>query len=90
MPASLATRIDQTCRLRGTFTLRSGQISQDYFDKYLFEADPVLLSEVGSGMSALVPPDTEVVAGMELGGIPMATVIRWSVPSIASRVGQKI
>ncbi|MGZ4681063.1 MAG: orotate phosphoribosyltransferase, partial [Acidimicrobiales bacterium] len=38
----LATRINDVCRLTGRFELRSGQVSDQYFDKYLFEADPVL------------------------------------------------
>ena len=42
----LARRVGQACRLTGTFTLRSGQVSTTYFDKYLFEADPVLLGAV--------------------------------------------
>ncbi|WP_278258566.1 hypothetical protein [Nocardioides convexus] len=37
---ALAADIDATCRLTGEFTLRSGQVSNEYFDKYLFEADP--------------------------------------------------
>jgi orotate phosphoribosyltransferase len=42
----LARDVDARCRLRGRFTLRSGQVSSEYFDKYLFEADPVLLQRV--------------------------------------------
>lgn len=36
----LAEAIDQRCRLTGEFTLRSGRIVSEYFDKYRFEADP--------------------------------------------------
>jgi orotate phosphoribosyltransferase len=36
----LARDIDVRCRLHGSFVLRSGQIAGEYFDKYLFEADP--------------------------------------------------
>jgi orotate phosphoribosyltransferase len=39
----LARAIDARSRLHGSFVLRSGQVSDEYFDKYLFEADPVLL-----------------------------------------------
>jgi orotate phosphoribosyltransferase len=31
------------CHVTGSFTLRSGRVSDEYFDKYLFESDPVLL-----------------------------------------------
>ena len=72
---SLAADIDSVCRLSGTFTLRSGQVSSEYFDKYLFEADPALLARVAQQMAGLVPDDTEMLGGLELGGIPIATVI---------------
>jgi orotate phosphoribosyltransferase len=72
---TLAARINDRCRLVGTFTLRSGQISDHYFDKYLFEADPYLLREVAEHAVALVPPGTEVLAGLELGGVAIATAL---------------
>ncbi len=59
----------------GSFTLRSGQVSSEYFDKYLFEARPEILAVMAEQMAALLPPDSEVLGGLELGGIPLATVI---------------
>ena len=41
----LARDVDARCRLTGEFTLRSGQVSSEYFDKYLFETDPALLAQ---------------------------------------------
>jgi orotate phosphoribosyltransferase len=79
MPVSdltqLARDIDARCRLRGTFTLRSGQVSDEYFDKYLFESDPVLLARVVDRMTALVPAGTALLGGLELGGVPLATML---------------
>lgn len=72
---TLATDIDATCRLTGEFTLRSGQVSNEYFDKYLFEADPALLSRVAREMIQLLPHDTELLGGLELGGVPIATMV---------------
>ncbi len=46
-----------------------------YFDKYLFEADPELLTAIAGHIARLVPDATEVVAGLELGGVPIATAI---------------
>ncbi len=43
---ALARDIDARCRLRGSFILRSGQVSEEYFDKYLFESDPVLTKQL--------------------------------------------
>jgi orotate phosphoribosyltransferase len=72
---TLAADIDALCRLSGSFTLRSGQVSDTYFDKYLFEADPVLLSRVARLMVPRLPDDTELLGGLELGGIPIVTVL---------------
>jgi len=85
--ASLAPDIDAACRLSGTFTLRSGQVSHEYFDKYLFETDPVLLARVAEAMVDLVPEDTELLGGLEMGGIPIATVLssRTSLPALFVR-----
>ena len=77
MPADpdLARDVDARCRLTGEFTLRSGQVSHEYFDKYLFETDPALLARVAGEMVGLVPDGTELLGGLEMGGIPIATVL---------------
>ena len=76
MPAdSLAARVNSIARLTGTFTLRSGQVATEYFDKYRFEADPVLLADIAEAMVPLLPVGTEVLAGLELGGVPIATAL---------------
>lgn len=74
MDLALARRVYDTCHLTGSFRLRSGQVSQEYFDKYLFEGVPALLREVAEAMVPLLP-DCDVLAGMEMGGIPLATVM---------------
>ncbi len=71
----LAAAIYRTSHITGQFTLRSGQISSEYFDKYLFEADPVLLAAIAQQMQPLVPQATQVLAGLETGGIPLATAL---------------
>jgi orotate phosphoribosyltransferase len=71
----LARDIDACCRLSGEFTLRSGQVSSEYFDKYLFESDPQLLARVARQMVDLVPGDTDLLGGLELGGIPIVTAL---------------
>ncbi len=72
---TLARDIDAACRLTGEFVLRSGQVADTYFDKYLFEAQPALLDRVATQMVALLPQDTELLGGLELGGIPIATMV---------------
>lgn len=73
--STLAADVDACCRLSGTFTLRSGQVSNEYFDKYLFESDPALLARVAARMVPLLPADTELLGGLELGGVPIATMV---------------
>jgi orotate phosphoribosyltransferase len=72
---ALARDIDARCRLTGTFTLRSGQVASEYFDKYLFETDPDLLARVAAAMVPLLPDDADLLGGLEMGGIPIATVV---------------
>jgi orotate phosphoribosyltransferase len=71
----LARDVDARCRLQGSFVLRSGQVAGEYFDKYLFESDPGLIRRVAEQMTALVPADTQVLGGLELGGVPLAAVL---------------
>jgi orotate phosphoribosyltransferase len=71
----LGRRIYGASHLTGEFVLRSGQTADQYFDKYRFEADPVLLEAVAEAMVPLVPADTEVLAGLEMGGIPVVTAL---------------
>ena len=71
----LAKKIYEVAHLTGEFKLRSGQISNEYFDKYRFEARPELLREIAKQMAPLIPPGTEVLAGLEMGGIPIATAL---------------
>ncbi|GEP39857.1 orotate phosphoribosyltransferase [Nocardioides psychrotolerans] len=71
----LAADIDACSRLTGEFTLRSGQLSSEYFDKYLFEAQPALLARVAAQMVPLLPERSELLGGLELGGIPIATMV---------------
>ena len=72
---TLAADVDALCRLTGEFTLRSGQVADTYFDKYLFEANPALLDRVAVQMLDLLPADTDLLGGLEMGGIPIATVV---------------
>jgi orotate phosphoribosyltransferase len=73
--ALLAADLYRVAHLTGEFQLRSGQTATEYFDKYQFEARPELLSRVAQALVPLVPARTEVLAGLELGGVPVATAL---------------
>jgi orotate phosphoribosyltransferase len=71
----LARRVTMASKLSGNFTLRSGRVSDTYFDKYRFEADPVLLLAIANAMAPLIPSGSDALAGLEMGGIPIVTVL---------------
>ena len=71
----LARRIYDRAHLTGEFRLRSGAVSSEYFDKYLFESDPEMLREVAAALIDVLPDDVDAVAGLELGGVPLATMV---------------
>ena len=71
----LAKRIKEVSQLRGLFTLKSGLQTTFYFDKYRFESDPKLLYDICLEMMPLIPQDTKVLAGLEMGGIPLAVML---------------
>jgi orotate phosphoribosyltransferase len=71
----LAQKIYEVAHLTGEFKLRSGQTSHEYFDKYRFEARPDLLGEIALHMRPLIPPGTQALAALEMGGIPIATAL---------------
>lgn len=73
--AALAQRIKAVAYLTGQFTLRSGAISSFYWDKYRFESDPSILADVAEGLAEIVPAQYDKLAGLELGGIPLATAL---------------
>src|SRR5687767_12719652 len=72
---TLANRVYDAAHLTGTFTLRSGQTSTEYFDKYRFEAHPALLRDIAAALAPLVPDGIDALAGLEMGGIPIATAL---------------
>ena len=71
----LGADLGQAARLTGRFVLRSGAVASEYFDKFRFESDPALLKRLARRMLSLVPPETEALAGLELGGVPIATAM---------------
>lgn len=71
----LAKLIYEKAYITGEFLLRSGQISNEYFDKYQFEAEPKLLNEIAKQISGKLTQKFDGLAALEMGGIPIATAI---------------
>jgi orotate phosphoribosyltransferase len=73
--AELGRRLLERAYLEGDFVLRSGRRSRYYLDKYRFETEPELLAGLGREIAALQrehAPDAELLAGPELGAVPLA------------------
>lgn len=73
--SELARLVHARSHLTGSFVLRSGTTSHEYFDKYRFESDPWLLSAVAEALEDLIPQGVDALAGLELGGVPLATAL---------------
>ncbi len=71
----LAKQVYDTSHLTGEFLLRSGVTSNEYFDKYRFESPPKLLKKLAKGLAELLPKRVDGLAGLELGGVPLATAL---------------
>jgi orotate phosphoribosyltransferase len=94
--ASIAKLIAEACVLRGTFTLRSGRVSNFYIDKYLFSTRPEVLRPLGGLFGQVIGrlhSDRPIarLAGAELGGIPLVTIASMAtgLPSIFVRNAKK-
>ena len=72
----LAKAVKEAAYLEGDFVLSSGKRSRYYLDKWRFETDPRLLGEIARALVALLPsPPPDRIAGVELGGVPLATAL---------------
>jgi orotate phosphoribosyltransferase len=85
----LAKEIYKKSHLTGDFLLRYGKRSNEYFDKYLFESDPKLLLKIVKEMKILIPQNTEIIAGLEMGGIPLVTALSIETGIVATFVRKK-
>ena len=91
MHTDLARAIYDVAHLTGSFSLRSGAVSAEYFDKFQFTSRPELLEAVAEEMARIVPPDVEVLAGLQLGGVPLAAALalKTRLPAVYVRLQRK-
>lgn len=71
----LCKSIFETAHITGDFLLRSGNTSNEYFDKYQFEARPKILDAIAHQLISLLPEKFDLLGAMEMGGIPIATAL---------------
>lgn len=87
----LTQAIYDVAHLTGEFKLRSGITSNEYFDKYQFESDPKLLKAIAEHMAPMVPAGIEYLAGLEMGGLAIATALslETGIPAVFVRKNAK-
>jgi orotate phosphoribosyltransferase len=73
--ADLGRDLVTAAYLEGDFVLASGKRSRYYFDKYLFETKPALLRRLAGHLAEIVPPETDRLAGPELGAVALAAAV---------------
>jgi orotate phosphoribosyltransferase len=71
----LTARLAETACVTAPFTLPDGTRLDTYFDEYRLAADPVLLRDTAGALAELLPSDAELLAGVELGGVPLAIAL---------------
>lgn len=72
----LAKHVYDIAHLTGEFKLRSGVISNEYFDKYQFESNPELLVSIAIQLNHIINSlEYDYLAALEMGGIPIATAM---------------
>jgi orotate phosphoribosyltransferase len=87
----LGKEIIETSYIEGEFTLSSGRSSTYIFDKYAFETRPKLLDAIANSMMERINSEISRIAGMELGGVPLATALslKTGLPFIIIKKGRK-
>ncbi len=73
--SALARQVAEVAVLKGQFVLRSGKTSKFYLDKYRLATQPQILSAVSKALAARVPAKAQLLAGPELGAVPLVAVI---------------
>jgi len=75
--SDIATLIEDSGAIKkGKFKLSDGSLTDYYIDKYVFETEPAVLDAIADEIARrLEGADIDVVAGPELGAIPLATAV---------------
>jgi orotate phosphoribosyltransferase len=73
--ADLTARLAETACITAPFQLADGTRLDAYFDEYRLAANPALLRDTATAMAGLVPDSAQLLAGIELGGVPLVVAL---------------
>lgn len=89
----IATLVEDSGAIkRGKFKLSTGEFTDYYIDKYKFETDPDLLSEVTDALVEMLSEENiDILAGPALGAVPLvtATSLATNIDAAFIRTGEK-
>ena len=76
----------------GDFRLTSGRRSKFYVNLKLAATRPQILKRIASEMAQLLPDKVEVIAGMELGAVPLAVALslKTGLPYVMIRKSERV
>ena len=76
----------------GDFRLTSGRRSKFYVNLKLAATKPQILERITTEMVLLVPDEAEVIAGMELGAVPLAVALslKTGLPYVMIRKSERV
>lgn len=92
MHDKLKKRLKELGAIRfGEFTLRSGKKSDYYVDLKRATCDPETLEMMADAVIEKIPEDTDRIAGLELGSVPIAAVVsvKTGIPMVIVRKEKK-
>ncbi|MFJ9430961.1 orotate phosphoribosyltransferase [Streptomyces sp. NPDC101490] len=73
--SDLTVRLAETALVTAPFHLADGAKLDSYFDEYRLAANPELLRDTATAMADRVPADAQLLAGIELGGVPLVVAL---------------
>ena len=91
--SDIATLISDSGAIKyGKFKLSNGSLTDYYIDKYVFETQPEVLEAIATEIAAMLDGgDVDVIAGPELGAVPLVTAVslKTGLPAAFIRKGEK-
>jgi orotate phosphoribosyltransferase len=73
--ATAWTRQELAARAARALGLSTQAAGRPRLDKYLLQGDPALLGRLAAAIADQLPPEAQMLAGIELGGVPLATAV---------------
>ena len=69
------TRQELAARASRALDLPARAVGRPPLDKYLLQGDPALLGRIAAAVADQLPSEAQILAGIELGGVPLATAL---------------